>query len=109
MRAIGKVGVEDLFDRSRAPHHHPQAIADEIAERGGAARRAHPTWGPLKARAFSRAAGAFDRPAGGERDRPPIRSPRADGEARAAPPQPSRAPFGACDMANGASTSRAGL
>ena len=26
-------GVEGLFDRSRAPHYHPQAIADEIRRR----------------------------------------------------------------------------
>src|SRR6516165_7783679 len=45
-------GIEGLFDRSRAPHTHPQAIADEIAERCVAVRRAHPTSGPLKERAF---------------------------------------------------------
>jgi putative transposase len=38
-------GIEGLLDRSRAPHHHPQAIADEIAERCVAVRRAHPTLG----------------------------------------------------------------
>jgi transposase len=45
-------GIEGLLDRSRAPHHHPQAIADEIAERCVAVRRAHPTWGPVKVLAF---------------------------------------------------------
>ena len=44
-------GVEGLLDRSRAPQHHPQAIAREIAERCIAVRRAHPTWGPVKVRA----------------------------------------------------------
>jgi putative transposase len=45
-------GAAGLLDRSRAPLHHPQAIADSIAERCLAARRAHPTWGPVKVRAY---------------------------------------------------------
>ena len=36
-------GVEGLRDRSRAPLHHPHAIADAIAERCLAVRRAHPS------------------------------------------------------------------
>ena len=47
-----EAGVEGLFDRSRAPLHHSQAIAEEIAERCLAVRRAHPSWGPLKVLAF---------------------------------------------------------
>ena len=47
-----EAGVEGLFDRSRASLNHPQAFAEEIAERCLAVRRAHPTWGPLKVRAF---------------------------------------------------------
>jgi len=43
-------GVEGLFDHSRAPHSHPQALTAEIAERCLAVRRAHPTWGPVKIR-----------------------------------------------------------
>src|SRR5882724_4390005 len=45
-------GVEDLVDRSRAPLHHPQAMTQEIAEKCLAARRAHPTWGPVKVRGW---------------------------------------------------------
>jgi putative transposase len=45
-------GVEGLKDRSRAPLHHPQALAEKIAERCIAVRRAHPTWGPVKVRAW---------------------------------------------------------
>src|SRR3981189_435254 len=45
-------GVEGLLDRSRAPLHHSQTIAEEIAERCLAVRRAHPTWGPVKVRAW---------------------------------------------------------
>lgn len=41
-------GIEGLVDRSRAPLEHPQAVPPEIAERCLGARRAHPTWGPLK-------------------------------------------------------------
>ena len=45
-------GVAGLVDRSRAPRHHPQAMSAAIAERCLAVRRAHPTWGPVKVRAF---------------------------------------------------------
>ncbi len=59
-----EAGVEGLLDRSRAPLNRPQAIAEEIAERCLAVRRAHPTWGPLKARAFlERRAPSMDWPA----------------------------------------------
>jgi putative transposase len=47
-----EAGVEGLLDRSRAPLHHPQAIADHLAEQCLAVRRAHPSWGPLKVLAF---------------------------------------------------------
>src|SRR5262250_1754980 len=47
-----EAGVEGLVDRSRAPLHHPQAMTDELAERCLAVRRAHPTWGPVKVRAW---------------------------------------------------------
>jgi putative transposase len=45
-------GVAGLADRSRAPHSHPQAVAAELLEPCLAVRRAHPTWGPVKVRAF---------------------------------------------------------
>jgi putative transposase len=45
-------GVAGLIDRSRAPHDHPQAVAAFIAERCLAVRRQHPTWGPVKVRAW---------------------------------------------------------
>jgi putative transposase len=45
-------GVAGLVDRSRAPLSHPQAIAQEVAEHCLAVRRAHPSWGPVKVRAF---------------------------------------------------------
>ena len=41
-----------LVDRSRAPLTHPQEVSAAVAERCLAVRRAHPTWGPLKVRAF---------------------------------------------------------
>jgi putative transposase len=47
-----EAGVEGLLDRSRAPQHHPQSIPDPIVARCLATRREHPTWGPLKVRAF---------------------------------------------------------
>ena len=45
-------GAAGLFDRSRAPLHHPQSIAEKTAEHCLEVRRAHPTWGPIKVRAF---------------------------------------------------------
>lgn len=43
-------GIAGLADRSRAPHEHPQAVAEAIAERCLAVRSLHPTWGPVKVR-----------------------------------------------------------
>jgi len=45
-------GAAGLLARSRAPLHHPQSIAARIAERCLELRRAHPTWGPVKVRAY---------------------------------------------------------
>src|SRR3954468_21531578 len=47
-----ELGVEGLGELSRAPHQHPQAVLAEIAERCIAVRRAHPSWGPVKVRAY---------------------------------------------------------
>src|ERR1700759_852711 len=47
-----EAGAAGLLDRSRAPLHHPHAIADDIAERCLVVRRRHPSWGPLKVRAW---------------------------------------------------------
>src|SRR6266702_888979 len=47
-----EAGVQGLTDWSRAPLNHPQAVAQEIAEHCLAVRRAHPTWGPAKVRAW---------------------------------------------------------
>ncbi len=57
-------GVEGLLDRSRAPLHRPHEITDELAEQCLSVRRAHPSWGPLKVRAWlERRAPARDWPA----------------------------------------------
>ena len=45
-------GLAGLSDRSRAPLSHPKAVAPELAEHCLAVRRAHPSWGPAKVRAF---------------------------------------------------------
>ena len=47
-----EAGVDGLSDRSRAPLRHRQAISAAIAERCLAVRRTHPTWGPVKVRAW---------------------------------------------------------
>src|SRR6266481_8772991 len=47
-----EAGIEGLLDRSRAPLHRSQTIAEGIAERCLAVRRAHPTWGPVKVGAW---------------------------------------------------------
>ena len=94
-------GVAGLLDRSRAPQHHPQAIAPDIAERCVEVRRAHPTWGPLKVRAFlDRCWPAIDWPAastiGGLFDREGLTVKR---KLRRRSP-PSSAPFAQCGSAN---------
>jgi len=45
-------GAPGLFDRSRAPLTHAQEVEAGVAERCLAVRRAHPSWGPVKVRAF---------------------------------------------------------
>lgn len=45
-------GPEGLVERSRAPLTHRHAVAAVIAERCLAVRRAHPSWGPVKVRAW---------------------------------------------------------
>jgi len=43
-------GVDGLKERSRAPHHHPNAVDRLVAEAVVDLRRSHPTWGPKKIR-----------------------------------------------------------
>lgn len=45
-------GFAGLQDRSRAPHDRPHALNADIAERCVGIRRTHPTWGPVKVRAY---------------------------------------------------------
>jgi putative transposase len=47
-----ETGVEGLIERSRAPLNHPHALSETITEACLAVRRAHPTWGPVKIRAW---------------------------------------------------------
>jgi len=96
-----EAGVAGLEDRSRAPLRHPQAVAAAIAERCLAVRRAHPTWGPLKVRAWL------------ERQQPEVGWPAASTigtlcdragltvkRRRRRRGPPARAPFAACGTAN---------
>jgi len=94
-------GAAGLFDRSRAPLHQPQRLADSIAERCLEVRRAHPTWGPLKVRAFlARKSNRTEWPAAstiGELfDREGLTVKR---KLRRRSP-PSSAPFAGCEAAN---------
>ena len=41
-------GVDGLKPRSRAPHHHPNAIAEEVCAAVIRAKARHPSWGPKK-------------------------------------------------------------
>lgn len=41
-------GLEGLRDLSRAPHHHPNEISEEVEEQVLAMRAKHPTWGAPK-------------------------------------------------------------
>lgn len=52
LRSYEEEGVAGLEDRSRAPLNHPQAILGAVRERCLAVRRRHPTWGPVKVRAW---------------------------------------------------------
>ena len=45
-------GLDGLKERSRAPHHHPNAVAEAIAAAVLAVRAAHPTWGAKKIRPY---------------------------------------------------------
>ena len=94
-------GVAGLLDHSRAPLHHPQTIAERIAERCLEVRRAHPTWGPVKVRAYlERRAPATDWPAAStlgelfEREGLTVKR-----KLRRRSP-PSSAPFAHCEAAN---------
>lgn len=96
-----EAGVEGLRDRSRAPLHHPQAIAKGIAERCLAVRRSHPSWGPRKVLAFlERQASRTDWPVastiGSLFDREGLTVKR---KLRRRSP-PSSAPFAHCGAAN---------
>src|SRR5438105_91166 len=41
-------GLDGLKPHSRAPHHHPNAIAEEVCAAVLRAKAAHPSWGPKK-------------------------------------------------------------
>jgi putative transposase len=43
---------DGLKDRSRAPHHHPNAVSQSVEEAVVAARHRHRTWGPKKLRVW---------------------------------------------------------
>jgi transposase InsO family protein len=47
-----EAGVAGLADRSRAPLHPPHALSPAVREWCLAVRRSHPTWGPVKVRAW---------------------------------------------------------
>lgn len=44
-------GVAGLFDRSRAPHNHPQSIDEAVVDQILAYKAKHPSWGPKKLKA----------------------------------------------------------
>ncbi len=94
-------GAAALADRSRAPLTYPHALTERVAARCIEVRQAHPSWGPVKVRAYL------------ERQAPRTRWPAAstigtlfDREGltvkrrlrRKSPP--SSAPFGHCGAAN---------
>jgi putative transposase len=96
-----ETGFAGLLDQSRAPQRHPQAIGGRIAERCLEVRRAYPTWGPVKVRAYlERRSPATDWPAAstiGELfDREGLTVKR---KIRRRSP-PSSAPFAHCEAAN---------
>jgi transposase InsO family protein len=46
-------GLDGLKRQSRAPHHHPNAIAEEVCAAVLRAKAAHPSWGPKKLKPLS--------------------------------------------------------
>lgn len=53
-KVLGRYGADGprgLQDRSRAPHQHPNAVAEELVSAVLALRVRHPRWGPRKLRA----------------------------------------------------------
>jgi putative transposase len=48
VRRYAKEGPVGLQEKSRAPHHCPQRISEEVEAVLLEAKRAHPTWGPRK-------------------------------------------------------------
>ncbi len=46
-------GMDGLKPRSRAPHHHPNAISEEVCAAIVRAKAAHPSWGPKKLQPLS--------------------------------------------------------
>jgi putative transposase len=58
-------GWEALRDQSRAAHHHPNEVLEEVVSKVLKARAVHPTWGPVKLRVLL------------EREAPEIRWPAA--------------------------------
>src|SRR6184192_1757603 len=54
LERFDEAGGRGLQDRSRAPHHCPHRIAQEVAAVICAARRQHPSWGPAKLVAWLR-------------------------------------------------------
>lgn len=47
-------GVLGVYDRSRAPHHHPQAVSEDLVAMILSLRNSHPRWGPRKLLAWLR-------------------------------------------------------
>jgi transposase InsO family protein len=94
-------GFTGLLERSRAPLHRPHAVTDAIAERCLSVRRVHPTWGPMKVKAWlERHEAAIDWPAastiGALFDREGLTVRRR--LRRRSPP--SSMPFASCEAAN---------
>ncbi len=54
VKRFQKDGLSGLEDRSRAPHHHPNAVSELVEQAVIAARYAHPRWGPKKLKAWLR-------------------------------------------------------
>lgn len=48
VRRYDAEGRAGLADKSRAPHHRPSRVPDNLVDRVLEARRAHPRWGPRK-------------------------------------------------------------
>jgi len=101
IRRYEEEGLDGLKEQSRRPHHHPQAVPDELKQQIIQAKLAHQSWGPKKVldylyRQQAKVTWPVDSTAGEILKRAGLVKPRGRRRRVGADPQP----FQECDRAN---------